>query len=196
MRWGIVCPGPSMNLYRSYKQVMSANLDVKVAVNGAILISLWFDYWAIMDLEVFGYCARICSPVDIAIQKPVLWIPERWEGDICETSPLHPYFQRYQKETFPSTSNEALAQIIPLGKDIQWRERTMFVAIALAIIKGAEEIRLFGADLCGQGYFQSGLENCRTRHTEKRWNEEKYWLDRIILSCAQKGISVIREVLP
>ncbi len=194
-RWGIVCPGPSMNLYRSHRRIMSVCPDVLVAVNGAILLPEWFDYWTMMDLEVFKSCASQYLPKAIKIQKPILWVPERWEGDIQESSEVHPYFQKYQKETFPSTSNEALAEIIPFGKDIEWRERTMFVAIALAAIRGAKEVHLFGADLSGQGYFQGGLENCRTRHTDKRWKEEKFWLDRITVACAQEGISIIREVV-
>ena len=192
-RWGIVCPGPSMNLYRSHRRIMSICPDVLVAVNGAILLPEWFDYWAMMDLEVFKSCAKQYLPQAIEIQKPVLWVPERWEGDVQESSEVYSYFQKYQKETFPSTSNEALAQIIPFGKDIEWRERTMFVAIALAAIRGAKEVHLFGVDLSGQGYFQVGLENCRTRHTDKRWKEERFWLDRITAACAQEGISIIRE---
>jgi len=194
-RWGIVCPGPSMNLYRSHRRIMSVCPDVLIAVNGAILLPEWFDYWVMMDLEVFKFCASQYMPKSVKIQKPVLWVPERWEGDIQESSEIYPYFQKYHKETFPSTSNEALAQIIPFGKDIEWRERTMFVAIALAAIRGAKEVHLFGVDLSGQGYFQAGLENCRTRHTDKRWKEEQFWLDRITKACDQEGISIIREIV-
>jgi hypothetical protein len=190
--WGIVCPGPSLNSYKMVKRICATSPDHLVAVNGAVLFPGRAEYWAVCDIEVFAHCIRDRKYWDPGV---TLWAPQRWQEDMWRAGDLRAKFTVLKKELFPANSNEEFGQIMPFGKDIHWRERTMFIAIGMAIRHGAREIRIFGADLEGGCYFQEGLENCRTRLTEKRWIEERFWLNRIIDACADEGIAVIREVI-
>jgi hypothetical protein len=186
--WGIICPGPSLG-HQLHQDILRDSPDALIAVNGAILFIPAVNYWAMCDEEVFTYCIRQYADWNHNI---VLWIPEIWERYISGTHPSCRHFNQFKKETFPGQSNEAFAEIMPFGKDIEWRERTLFTAIALAILKGAQQINIYGADLSGKGYYKPGLENCRTRHTEERWKQEQYWLGLIVKACAANGITVNR----
>ena len=186
-RWGILCPGPSLSKHNPFLY----DIDFTVAVNGAILDPQFCpDYWAMCDLEVFASCVKEYECWSPRIK---LWIPARWLDDVKPESALYNAFQKFEKETFPSETNEAFAATMPFKNDILWRERTLFIAIGQAIKKGAKEIWILGADMAGRGYFREGLENSRTRHTEKRWEEEIYWFNRIVKVCAEQGITVIKE---
>ena len=192
--WGILCPGPSLALYETHKQIYRDDPDILTAVNGAILFGLVFDYWAVIDIEVFNYCMRPeHHQLDNLFRDTTLLVPQRWNEDITDKSFLYPSYAKFNKEFFPGNSNEEFASFMPFGKDIQWRERTMFVAIALAALKGAKNIYLYGADMGGNGYYRQGLENYRTRHNEKRWQEERFWLDRIIKTFAENDITLLRR---
>jgi hypothetical protein len=183
--WSILCPGPSLGfdfLHDPYDQL--------IAVNGAVTMGC-VDYWAICDVEVFSVCMHE-SPWILGYPT-ILWIPERWYCDISNMSILRSYFERFKREVFNSADNGVFAASMPLGRDIPWRERTMFMAIALAVLKGARVISIYGADLKGEGYFSAGLTNLRTRHTAKRWEEERYWLSRIMRECKRHGIRVRRR---
>jgi hypothetical protein len=191
--WGICCPGPSLALYKTQKRISMDNPGSLVAVNGAILLADFnFDYWAIQDIEVFE---DMINKMDISkFYTTRLWVPRRWLKDIPEHyDKLNYYFQAFYKETFPAESMEAVNEIIPFGHHINWRESTFFMAIALAIISGASQINVYGADMEGKGYFINGLENYRIRHDEKRWSNERHWFQYIIDECKSRGITINRE---
>jgi hypothetical protein len=193
-RWGICCPGPSLGSYNVLRKISQDKPEVLVAVNGAILLADFkFDYWAMGDPEVFW---TLYEKTDLTrFFQTRLWVPHKWLLDIPNDYPLaNGYFRRFLKDVFPSETYEAFGAIMPFGKDIHWKERTVFMAIALAILRGGRDIKLYGADMAGRGYYQGGLENSRTRHTEKRWEEEWYWYTTIVQACADHGISVTREV--
>lgn len=193
MRWGILCPGPSLALYETQKKISLAGLDCLVAVNGAILLADFnFDYWTIQDIEIFE---TITQKVDISqFYSTRLWIPRRWLTDIpTHYDKLNYHFQAFYKETFPTESTEALNEILPFGHHINWRESTFFMAIVLAILSGAQYIYIYGADMSGEGYFIKGLENYRKRHDDKRWSNERYWFQCIMDECKNHGITLSRE---
>lgn len=146
------------------------------------------------DIEVFE---SIINKTDISrFYTTRLWIPRRWLLDIpADWDKLNYHFQAFYKETFPAESNEAFNEIMPFKcqTNINWRESTFFMAIALAIISGAKDIRIYGADMGGKGYFIDGLGNYRVRHDEKRWSNERYWFQCIVDECKIRGIILIRE---
>ncbi|MDD4980669.1 MAG: hypothetical protein PHC54_05325 [Candidatus Omnitrophica bacterium] len=191
--WGICCPGPSLGLYKTQKKILQDNPACLVAVNGAILLDAFkFDYWVMQDIEVFE---TIIKKADISrFYATRLWIPRRWLIDIPKDyDRLNSHFQVFYKEAFPAESIEAFNQIIPFGHYINWRESTIFPAIALAILSGARDIRLYGADMGGQGYFIEGLENYRTQHTDRRWTNERHWFDCLAKECGKQGIIITRD---
>ena len=191
--WGICCPGPSLALYQTQKGISLDNPGVLVAVNGAILLADFkFDYWAIQDIEVFE---SIINKADIAqLYTTRLWIPRRWLTDIpAHYDKLNYHFQAFYKETFPGESVEAVNQIIPFAHHINWRESTFFMSIALAIINGAKQINIYGADMNGKGYFIEGLENYRTQHDDRRWSNERHWFECLIEECGKRGILLRRS---
>jgi len=173
-----------------------AEPDWLVAVNGAFVSTYNVDFWAMIDWEVFYTIAHDFQHA-IAAQKQfkdvVLWIPERWFDFIKTSSPIFPAFYDFKKETFLSVPAEEFAKAMPFGRNFPWMERTMFVAVGMAILRGAREIKIYGADLGGEGYHLPGLENCRTRHTHKRWVEEKIWFNQLKNICADYNITLIRE---
>lgn len=191
--WVICCPGPLINLYDTKKRITQVNPDVKVAVNGAILLDSTFDYWAVIDLEVFDSIFRITSG-GLGLGFPVLWIPDYWQEHISLGYPhLNNFFNFFKQSSYPAKKSTDLGQTMPFGQSINWTECTLFSAIALAIKKDAKTIRVFGADMSGEGYFKPGLINSRVRHTEERWKSERHWFTQIINLCAQRGISIIKE---
>lgn len=164
-----------------------------IAVNGAILLPITFDYWAVQDIEVFQTVIRDYPNWKID-KKPTLWVPDRWLQDIPKyNTDLFDLFNLFDKETFPDQLIEQFAALMPFGRHINWREFTMITAIGLAILKGATLIRIFGADLSGLGYFKPGLENERTIHIEKRWAGERDRLNEVTREAAQHGIVITRE---
>lgn len=192
--WGILCPGPSLTLYQTQKAISLANPDCLVAVNGAILLANFqIDYWAMQDIEVFE---GIVKKKDLNISKLYttrLWVPRRWLTDIpAHYDPINFHFQAFYKETFPAETMQAFNEIMPFGHHINWSESTFFTAIALAIISGAKDIRVYGADMSGKGYFIEGLENYRTRQDEKRWTSERHWFEEIVKACKDHGITLTR----
>lgn len=194
--WGICCPGPSLALYKTQQKISLDNPSCLVAVNGAILLAEFnFDYWVMQDIEVFE---GIVNKTDTSRYYTTrLWVPRRWLSDIPrDWDKLNYHFQAFYKETFPAESDEAFNKIIPFGHYINWRESTIFPAIALAIISGAKDIRLYGADMQGKGYFINGLENYRTQHDERRWSNERHWFNCLVKECAERGISLTREEIP
>jgi hypothetical protein len=193
--WGICCPGPSLALYQTQKQISMDNPGCLVAVNGAILLADFnFDYWAIQDIETFETILKKTDPHDVSkFYSTRLWIPGRWLSDIpAHHDSLNYHFQAFYKETFPADSDEVFNKIAPFAHHISWREYTAFTAIALAIISGAKDVRLYGADMSGKGYFIEGIENYRTRHDEKRWSNERCWFECLVKECTMRGISLKR----
>lgn len=188
--WAICCPGPSLSRRDTVAAMLKSNPDKIVAVNGAMMEGIKFDYWAVQDIEVFR---TVCHSYDYFSAR--LWIPERWNMDIPRYHPdLLDKFGPAGKETFPCDRVDQFSDMMPFGRDINWREYTMIVAIGLAVIKGASLIRIYGADLYGKGYFRKGLENERTIHNDKRWTTEKERLDEVIRVAAKNGVRIIREV--
>lgn len=191
--WGILCPGPSLALYQTQKQISLDNPDCLIAINGAILLADFsIDYWAMQDIEVFK---EIAQKADISqFYSTRLWIPRRWLTDIpAYYDKINFHFQAFYKETFPTESNEAFNTIIPFIRlNINWLDSTVFTAIALAILSGAKQIRFYGADMHGKGYFIKGIENSRTRHDEKRWTAERHYFNCLVQECAKHNILLDR----
>ncbi len=191
-QWIVLCPGRSL----ADAKVVPTDRDMVIAVNAAVLYPrCHVDIWAVQDIEVFESMWQLIAQGASGITRgfPCLWIPARWEEDIPARYPhMAGFFSCFEHQTFPGVPGEANA-CVPFSSDINWREYTMFMAIARAVIGGAREIRIYGADHCGQGYFLPGMENNRTLHTPKRWADEAAKFARVVEVCAAFGISVTQE---
>lgn len=192
--WAICCPGVSLNTKPVQDKIFYGKFNKIVAVNGAFLLRTWFDYWIMQDLDVFASAVKKFAKSDsMKLGRVTLLIPEWW---MAQLPLLHPenaaLFNVISKETFPGNSVEEFAKTMPFGKEINWRECTLFAAIAAAIKAHANIITVFGADWTGRGYFIPGMENDRLRHTEERWRDEETKFIQIKKVCMQNGIQLIR----
>lgn len=199
-KWGILCPGPSLALYQIQKAISLANHDALVAVNGAILLTdFHIDFWITQDIEVFEEVAR---RIDLSrFYSTRLWVPRRWETAIpADYNYLNRHYQTFFKDTFPAQSSPAFQAFInnslhfQVHSNINWHDYTILPAIALSIKEGAKDIRIYGADMRGEGYFIKGIENYRTIHNAERWKQEAYHLQELIKICAGHNIQITREV--
>lgn len=187
--WAICCPGPSLSRKGTLDAMLKSRPDTIVAVNGAILESVDFDYWSVQDIEVFRSVSHFFDSFSAR-----LWIPDRWLTDIPSYhADLLAKFETAEKEAYPSDRVDQYAQMMPFCRDLNWREFTMITAVGLAMMKGATLIRIYGADFMGSGYYRPGLENERTIHTEMRWATERDRLDEVIEEAGKNGVIIIRE---
>lgn len=195
LTYGICCPGHSLWLYKTSKTILDDKPDFLIAVNGAILLDLIpaFDFWAVQDIEVFETVYQLRQ--GLGHNLATLWIPDRWLTDIPKDyDRLRNFFNSFLYKTFPSDKVEQFNNSMPFAQHINWREYTMFMAIGLAIKSGAKIINLYGADLAGTGYGNKGLENSRTQHTARRWQDEADKLELIRLECKAWGITLNRKI--
>lgn len=191
-KWGIICPGPSLALRETKERIVQDPLDYRVAVNGAIIEGLAFDYWAVSDMEVFETCAKkVNKPF------PIIWCPERWRGYIHDPAFPAADFFCFSHECFPTAADTPLTSMTHLPVEgVHWRETTFFIAIFLAIARGADIIFLYGVDHAGKGYFKKGLENYRAIHTDQRWHQERAEMELIIKKAGDSGIVIANRSLP
>lgn len=194
-KWGIICPGLSLSSYKTSKEVILADIDTLVAVNGAILSWFNFRYWVIQDQELFETIFHKWQGVNRC--SATLWFPARWTMDIPRDFPnMNKFFNSFTLAPFICDQEADFNMTMPFAREINWREYTKFMAIALAVKNGAQQIHLFGDDMSGIGYYDKGLENCRTQHTERRWGDENIKTLQIIEACAQNGITIFRHTIP
>jgi hypothetical protein len=182
--WAIICPGPSLSMYSEFLR----DSGCLIAVNGAILQHP-ADYWAMIDEEVFDAVLTRASELDIGIHEiksAILWIPEKW-FERRQYGRISPMFDDFKKVTWKDLDLE-----MDIGYRWPWKTKTVYTAIALAIKKGAKTIRLYGADMAGEGYFIPGITNNRMEHGEMRWKDERVWMNSIIGLCRKNGIEVMR----
>lgn len=180
--WAIICPGPSLSLYKHFE----CDQGCLIAVNQAILSTIP-DWWAMIDEEVLEVVMEKIN-ISFFIDRTTLWIPEKW-NERLNYGRIPSIFDRFKQETWKDLDIE-----MEVGYRWPWKRKTVYTAIALAIKKGAKIIRLYGADMAGEGYFMGGLTNRRTEHGEARWQDERFWLYKIIDLCKQNGIELIREM--
>ena len=185
MHWTIFCPGPSL---REWEAV---DYDPKrsIAVNGAILQFSDVAYWAMLDYEVFGLCAQ--QMAGRAIKRNLkLWVPENWLTHMHKWAPeVLPVFKLFGCETFPG---QDLRGMMPFGQACNWHIYTTFSAMALAILKGAKKIKIYGADMSGVGYFKNSLENARTNHKNSRWEGERRLFELLVNECKKHNVEIAR----
>ena len=188
--WGICCPGPSLYLRATQQQINNDEVDYLVALNCAVFGSIKFDYWAMLDIEMF----KTCSSKSLFLVRPdiVLWIPKRWITDIPrDYDPLKNFFNEFKRETF--SYGLASPFSVPIPNITSWWNYSLFVAIAEAITRGAKIINIYGSDMCGTEYFRRGFKNGRTRHNEKRWAEESAIFNIIKYECKKHDICIVRR---
>jgi len=191
--WTIICPGPSIKKFNQENPVISSPGHT-IAVNSGILAQpgTKIDYWAISDLELFDQSIHI-APVRIMIDL-TLWIPQRWPADIRERYPqLVEAFSYLPRQCYPVHNWDDLARSMPFGRDLEWRSYTILTALALAILRGAERIFVYGADWSGGRYFIEGVENSRTNLSAHRWRDEQEKFEEIKSAAAVHGIVISRE---
>ncbi len=183
----IVCPGPSAQSGYIFPDPCSV-----IAVNGAILYDNRYDWWIVQDFEVFESVYQKWQGVKKI--DPILWVPDRWLSDLKKyDSKKQDFFDLFSKLYFSSATQAAFNNSMPFGKNINWREYTVFMAIAFAIKAGADKICILGADMKA-GYTQPDMDNSRVVHSARRWKDEAGKLEKIIHLSAQHGIAIVREV--
>jgi hypothetical protein len=77
-------------------------------------------------------------------------------------------------------------------KSFCWLESTMFVAIGMALLRGAKEIVVYGAPMTGSGYYRPGMENSRTDHTDRRWIAERMRFALLQVALSERGVQLRR----
>lgn len=194
--YAIVCPGPSLSKVR----LIEHDPGCLIAVNSAVVHGYGVsvpDYWSLMDPELF---LTVSKRVDLKwiMKRTVLWVPDNFEHQalgVIDTGWGN--WTKRERDIFGIfdvvTFGRDFSASMPFGKHIPWEVRSMFMAMALAIINGASTIRLYGVDLEGLDYWHYGFKNSRTNMTDKRWENEKMWLEHITHSCTMNGVQVIRE---
>jgi hypothetical protein len=192
----ILCPGPCLDdVGVTYINALAKGFDAKViAVNGAVMKFRRFDWWAVQDWEVYAACMKVLGGTKFVRG---LFMPSNWFDH--ETVWVKDY-KKENGEVIPSFSDiphisfkkHFLKEVVPVDNALPWDRYTMFAAIGLAVMFGAEQIQIYGADLQGQGYFAKDVDNHRTNHSGKRWKNERRLYDRIKQACAQDGIQITR----
>ncbi len=192
--WGIVCPGPSLRDPKTQKLVRKDAPGCLAAVNGAILAPLYpFDIWVVSDTEVFESCINMGLYIRPDV---ILQCPSRWGSELAGTHAMAQPYGQFPRQHHPTETDADFRSVLGLmdyPADIRWLSSTVLVAIGLLLARGARHIALYGADMAGKGYFRPGLDNSRTRHTEKRWEEEKRQLALVISAAADRGIRIVRR---
>lgn len=188
--WAICCPSPLLNL--QLKTIAARTYSHIIAVNGAIILDVLFafTYWAVQDIEVFE---TLFDENPHFTHRAVMWVPRHWLEEIPrDYDRLSKAFASFTHHTFPGESVEAFAATMPFGRHINWREYTLFLAIAQAIKYGATHIHVYGAYWQGNGYCRKGLANSRTQHTDARWHNEQTNFQAIFAECQKHNIFLTR----
>ncbi len=191
--WVIFCPGPSLKGLK-LSDVDKYEQSQAIAVNGAVLKRFPAKYWAMIDSDAFTSVLHdITAGQIIEISKQhILWIPDNWLTHFEKWSHDYWYFFRiFFYDTWPTSR---LSELMPFARHLKWDNCSMFAAMALAISKGAEKIKIYGAEMGGIGYFKEGLENYRTNHKEKRWQDEREKFEQIVKECDDHGIKIERII--
>ena len=181
--WAIICPGPSLNHHYEFKH----DEGCLIAVNMAILKKVP-DWWAMIDNEVFEDVLNKID-IDTVMKKTTLWIPNKWQ-ERRGYGRIDPIFDGFKKEAWADLNDEGLP-----GRGIPWITKTIFAAIALAIKKNAKTIRIYGADMAGEGYFVKGMSTVRQLHDSQRWAEERRNISAITRACNELGIEILLETI-
>lgn len=203
-RWVILCPGPSLQRLENAQAVKGLN-DHLVAVNGAILVAgALADTWVLQDPEVLQ-TAFLKMGADAMIElakKTTLWTHHNFVHTIWErrsefASPLAflVRFSFHMAHIPNNASPQNFEALLGVSIDL-WREYSFFWAIALAVLSGAKNIDVFGADLCASGYFDNAFINVRTDHTIRRWTRERTIYEETIAPAVRNaGINLRRHEL-
>ncbi len=197
-RWFIYCPGLSLKQRTHDQLLLHRNVThppaQTIAVNGAFCkIHEWVDWWVIQDWELYYTCLEKVP----LLPDQKMFFPSNW---ICQESN---WYSTYCKEHGEGTSKYSerphfcfkknnLKDLMPFGNDLPWDRYTMLAAVGLAVLRGATEILIYGADLEGKGYFIDGLDNFRTNHEPARWEKEYNFYKKIQYVCLQNGIKLGR----
>jgi len=195
--WMIYCPGPSLATWSDEQLLAHRNIYEArtIAVNGAWCKAHWAEWWAIQDWELYSECVRSNNlGFDQKMFVPSHWIAHenRWTSEFCEK---HGYgVSKFSERPHLCFRKNSLNDLMPFGNTLPWCKYTMFAALALAIMNGANYIELYGADFEGKGYYKEGLENYRTNHEPHRWDNEKHLFEEIKTSSfINHGVVIARK---
>lgn len=184
--WAVLCPGPSLSKVKS----IQAALGCVIAVNSAILrFPETTRFWAMLDGEVFASCAGRIDLKKLAAKPVTLWTHHNFENSGRSADWNHETHELFR--TFSALQWKNLSMLLPVGSDIEWQNYSFFTAIALAIIGRARLIRVYGADLDGNGYFTDGFTNFRTDHRPARWEHESEAFRQVIKYCNVNNLARI-----
>lgn len=190
--WSILCPGPSLNDHEKFIH----DKGCSITVNGAILKAISEEryFWAVQDPEPFVKCLKDEIEVFCSTQT-VLLTHDNFQNmlnQVISGTKEQNYIQWIYDCMPKKEFDQQFFKRVMFDAGFPWRESTMFMAIAYAILQGAVHIRLYGCDMVGQGYFKEGLENDRTRHNYDRWQREYNLFELLSSMCAIRGIIIER----
>jgi hypothetical protein len=186
LNWAITCPGPSLRFAAPVYDD-----GCLIAVNAAVLhepAGCPADYWALMDPEVFK--SVIDAPFNL--RNLIIWTDWNF-GNSAEKVAGWKESHREAFRDFLVFTYGDLPKKVDLGANRLWKSYSVFTAVSLAILRGAKVIRVYGADMAGQGYFLPSFENSRTNHSEKRWADETFFFRQAQNACARQGIRLLLE---
>jgi len=188
-RWNILLPGPSL----AGTTLGDDRNFPTIAVNAALLHPEGADVFVAVDRpecheEDTIRKIREEHLVVVSIQKKWLCVPgmnalvilKWWNGE-------HP--------------RPAGAQAYARAQAVRppWsHQNSMGLAVYWAALNGATDIRLYGCDLDGEGYFDRTIEDRKGRDAQEwrqRWNEERLQLATLVRAGREVGIQV-RRVKP
>jgi len=194
-KWGIFCPGKSLPGLETYKKVLVDKPERCVAVNCAVVFPFPYDYWSMLDIEVFEE-VRKRNPSAFRINRKImsLWHLKSWEREIEENYPdLREDFRSYSRFSHSYCSKTPFPVPVYFTGNKCWWNYTLFCSIAMAIERGGKIIYIYGADMEGKGYGTAGYLNARVRHNKERWEEEREIYLSIKRSCSRQGIFIGRR---
>lgn len=189
-RWAIIAGGPST------AKVRNVDLDRRsvVAVNLGIKADCRVDYWCFIDdpytsplFDIEGVAGAYNAR---GISRPIVWTCLQHVGPTLRKA-RECGLECMAVDGFPAR-HEILRHYIPWKTRFNWGSRSIFMAIAGAISRGARDIRVWGADMQGAGGFGRGWTPEESAADRKRWWRERLLWRMAHLEATRNGITIDR----
>ncbi len=168
--WTVICPGLTLGTHDELAP------GPCVAVNSSLITAQrkgWkVDYLCIHD----GLTAITPFPEDI----PTVWTQERYLKNFPDAEVYSNHSGHFENEH--------------LGMwGIKFFKRTAFIAVAIAITRGAKVVSIYGMDMDGVGYSDGEDKNNRKVHQwNKRWEPESKCMLAAFENWERRGIVINR----
>jgi len=181
--WNVLAEGPSIKRLR-----VSDLLDGPVvAINDAVRLPVPVHYWAVID-PVSMQEGNVFARNAPHLRPPLkVWVPERrlrfWDRlELPEGVTLEPH-PRDLKATQVKGSWDQMAE-----------QLSIFMSIAECARHGAKRIKVFGADMRGQGNAILGWKEEERQQELDRWSNERAKFVSMVAQGAERGVKIERWV--